>query len=159
SARAPNRDIGPARSFVVGFFDDPVWPSIVTAWGFVVTKTIAPSAFSVMLLVLAACADTSSTPPRAGTANCTVGATAPCACNDGRLGAQTCLANHILGECICAGGPVGDSAGMQPGQDGSGMQPGLDSGAAVRDSPPRDAAVDVANAGDASTPSTVVPDP
>jgi glycosidase len=115
--------------------------------------------FLALLLVLVACADTSSTPPHGGAVNCTVGTTTPCACDDGRLGAQTCLVNHTLGECVCAGVSVGDSGGMQPGQDGSGMQRELDSGAAVRDSSTRDAAVDAANAGDASTPSTVVPDP
>jgi hypothetical protein len=35
-----------------------------------------------MLVALVACGDTSPTPPRARTANCTVGATPPCACTE-----------------------------------------------------------------------------
>src|SRR5438128_1243331 len=85
------------------------------------------STFSVMLLVLVACGDPSLTPPRRGSANCTVGASARCACADGRLGAQTCTANHTFGECMCTGMPVEDG-GMRPGLDSGGMQPGLDSG-------------------------------
>jgi glycosidase len=51
-----------------------------------------------------------------------VGASSPCACTDGRLGAQTCLANHTFGSCICTGmQPVEDSGGMQPVQDGGGL--------------------------------------
>jgi 1,4-alpha-glucan branching enzyme len=75
------------------------------------------------------------------------------------LGAQTCLADHTVGECMGSGMPVEDSGGIQPRLDSGGMQPGLDSGGMVRDSSTRDAAVDVANAGDASAPVTGVPDP
>src|SRR5258708_23443650 len=82
-----------------------------------------PVFFSLWLLVLVACSDANPTPPRAGTANCTVGATAPCACTDGRLGAQTCLFDHTFGECMCDGMPVDDSRGMQPGLDSGGVQP------------------------------------
>src|SRR6266567_1527305 len=97
-------------------FHEPVPRSTVTPWGITVTTTIHPPMkpwflalarsgfFSVwLLLVLAACSDTNPTPPRAGAANCTVGATAPCACTDGRLGAQTCLFDHSFGECMCDG--------------------------------------------------------
>src|SRR4051812_43531726 len=130
-------------------------------------------ALAAIPLTIAACGADNATPPGAGGSTtttgtgmtggasggaCAVGASVSCACADGQSGAQTCLANHTFGQCMCTGmPPVLDSGGMPPVLDSGGMPPLSDSSGMVRDGSTGDVASDAS--GDALAPVASVPDP
>lgn len=68
--------------------------------------------------LLAACGRRGIDPPP----GCVPGAAAPCACVDGRPGAQTCLADRTYEPCVCAA-PHAPEAPTAPPPDAAPPQP------------------------------------
>ena len=78
----------------------------------------------------------SSAPARNG---CVVGATAACACTDGRMGAQVCQSDRRFGPCACSGSPA-DGGPSDVGAAFDGGFTASDAGLAFDADSPRDAA-------------------
>lgn len=97
-------------------------------------------------------------------ARCTPGASLPCACTDGRAGAQLCTPQQTLGACVCSSPLPADAAGdgasdATPAPDGPVVTPDVtvsgdaaaDDGSLVTPDVPGDASVVDERPADASS--------